>query len=651
MLVLTRRWCCRWKASVRQTGGGRSLSRSSLQASRCRSASGDASHWVEVIETCMVLRPALVEALPLLRGALDGLIEDREGLRLHITEADNGLDIALSGGLKPFETQDRLARTAEAAGWARLTHDEPVAVRGLPRLGLGKASVPLPQRAFLQPSEDGQAILQTLVLLAAIPDEVGLVLDLYSGHGTFALPLAERGHRVAAYEGAAPAIAALEAAAREAGFSGLTAATRDLNAWPVSGAALRDAGAVVIDPPRAGAKAQCEALAQDGPGTVVAVNCNPSTFARDARIRGGRRLRPRMGRAAGPVPVHRSRRIGRTLLPLGPGSAYIRRMSGVLCPCGAGCAGRRACPFPTLSLEETMSNNFDNDPISYRRAGDVAVDAGLRTFFRSVYNYMIAGLALTGIVGYGGVLRVPGRLGLGRAALRFALPLGGDAGALGVALIFGGRIYTMRPASAQMVFWAFATLMGVSLSYIMAFAVSSVGAQQLVNATGYTGPTVLKAFLSAALGFGVLSIMGYTTKRDLSGIGAIAFAGLIAAIIASLTQMVLGAVFNIGFFQGGAFDIIISLVIIAASLGLIAFTTQNLKGLYYHARQSGDDDLAQSYAIGGALSLYINFINLFWRCCGFSRTQLMLGFIGSIRFWALDSGAQFFCLKSPVSCG
>ena len=69
----------------------------------------------------MVLRPALVEALPLLRGALDGLIEDREGLRLHITEADNGLDIALSGGLKPgFETQDRLARTAEAAGGARL---------------------------------------------------------------------------------------------------------------------------------------------------------------------------------------------------------------------------------------------------------------------------------------------------------------------------------------------------------------------------------------------------------------------------------------------------------------------------------------------------------------------------------------------------
>ena len=108
-----------------------------------------------------------------------------------------------------------------------------------------------------------------------------------------------------------------------------------------------------------------------------------------------------------------------------------------------------------------------------------------------------------------------------------------------------------------------------------------------------------------------MSIFGYTTNRDLSSIGAIAGAGLIAAIIASVGQLVLGNVFNIGIFQGGMFDIIISVVVIAASLGLIAFTTQNLKGLYYHAAQQGDADLAQSYAIGGALSLYINFINLF----------------------------------------
>jgi hypothetical protein len=259
-----------------------------------------------------------------------------------------------------------------------------------------------------------------------------------------------------------------------------------------------------------------------------------------------------------------------------------------------------------------MSNNFDDDPISYRRAGDVAVDAGLRTFFRSVYNYMIAGLALTGVVGFvvayfafqdGSVL---GQILYGspvRWVVMFA--------PLVLSFIFGGRIYTMSPGAAQAVFWTFSALMGVTLSFIMAFAINSVGAQQLANATGYSGPVVLKAFLSASLGFGILSIFGYTTNRDLSSIGAIAGAGIIAAIIASVAQLVLGNVFGIGIFQGGLFDIAISVIVIFASLALIAFTTQNLKGLYYHAAQSGDQALAQSYAIGGALSLYINFINLF----------------------------------------
>ena len=109
----------------------------------------------------------------------------------------------------------------------------------------------------------------------------------------------------------------------------------------------------------------------------------------------------------------------------------------------------------------------------------------------------------------------------------------------------------------------------------------------------------------------MLSIFGYTTNRDLSGLGAIASAGIIAAIIASVAQMVLGNMFGIALFQSSMLEIGISLLVIAASLGLIAFTTQNLKGLYYHAARSGDQDLAQSYAIGGALSLYINFINLF----------------------------------------
>ena len=242
------------------------------------------SHWVEVIESCMVVAPALVAALPLLRDGLDGLLTDREGLRIHITLADNGLDIALTGGMvEGFETQDRLAQLAAAAGWARLTHNDlPIAARTEPVIELGGAKVALPQRAFLQPSTDGQTILQSLVL-AAVPDEAKRVMDLYSGHGTFALPLAQRGHTVQAFEGSDEAIAALSAAAKAANMS-VEASVRDLAAWPLSGAALNKVQAVVIDPPRAGAKSQTEALAVDGPATVVAVSCNPSTFARDARI-------------------------------------------------------------------------------------------------------------------------------------------------------------------------------------------------------------------------------------------------------------------------------------------------------------------------------------------------------------------------------
>ncbi len=242
------------------------------------------SHWVEVIESCMVLADELVAALPLLRDGLDGLMTDREGLRVHLTLADNGLDIALTGGMiEGFETQDRLAELARSAGWARLTHNDfPIAAQGDPFIELGGAKVALPQRAFLQPSRDGQAILQSLVL-AAIPDDAKRVMDLYSGHGTFALPLAGRGHTVEAYESSESAITALKSAANSAGMT-MHAATRDLATWPLSGAALKKVQAVVIDPPRAGAKAQTEALAKDGPPTIVAVSCNPATFARDARI-------------------------------------------------------------------------------------------------------------------------------------------------------------------------------------------------------------------------------------------------------------------------------------------------------------------------------------------------------------------------------
>ena len=241
------------------------------------------SHWVEVIESCMVLAPELVEALPLLRDGLDGLITDRDGLRVHLTLADNGLDIALSGSMtEGFETQDRLAGLARSAGWARLTHNDfPIAAQGEPFVELGGAKVALPQRAFLQPSRDGQAILQSLVL-AAIPDDAKRVMDLYSGHGTFALPLAERGHTVEAYESSAAAITALKAAANAAGhdharrhprFSHVAALWCRVEKGTSRG----------HRPPARRCQSPDRGLGPRRPPTIVAVSCNPATFARDAR--------------------------------------------------------------------------------------------------------------------------------------------------------------------------------------------------------------------------------------------------------------------------------------------------------------------------------------------------------------------------------
>ena len=167
-----------------------------------------------------------------------------------------------------------------------------------------------------------------------------------------------------------------------------------------------------------------------------------------------------------------------------------------------------------------MSNNFDNDPIRYGSAGNVAVDAGLRTFFRSVYNYMIAGLALTGVVGYG-VAFFAFQDGSLWAHILYGSPVAYVVmfAPLGLSLIFGGRIYTMRPAHAPMFSGRFAALMGVALSSIMAFAVGTWAHSLLRTPPAISGPVVLKSFLSASLGFGVLSIFGYTTNRDLSGMG------------------------------------------------------------------------------------------------------------------------------------
>jgi 23S rRNA (uracil1939-C5)-methyltransferase len=167
---------------------------------------------------------------------------------------------------------------------------EPIAQQRLPQIRLGAIAVDLPHQSFLQPSVAGEQALQQAVMAGV--GAVGLVADLYAGCGTFSFPLGKR-CKVIAVEGAKSAVAALNHAARRALVSDrVTATVQDLDDAPLMPEQLKKFQAVVFDPPRAGARNQAEQLAKSIVPVVVAVSCNPATFARDARllIDGGFRL-------------------------------------------------------------------------------------------------------------------------------------------------------------------------------------------------------------------------------------------------------------------------------------------------------------------------------------------------------------------------
>jgi 23S rRNA (uracil1939-C5)-methyltransferase len=176
-----------------------------------------------------------------------------------------------------------LAHVAERQNLARLTrHGEIVAQRTPPMLGVGRALVMLPPGAFLQATNVGETILAQLV--ATHCESAKTVADLFCGIGPFALRLAERA-QVTAVDSDKDAIDALRrAAAATPGLKPVAAQQRDLFRRPLMPRELDRLDAVVFDPPRQGAEAQARALAASAVSTVLAVSCNPVTFARDARI-------------------------------------------------------------------------------------------------------------------------------------------------------------------------------------------------------------------------------------------------------------------------------------------------------------------------------------------------------------------------------
>ena len=229
-----------------------------------------------------------------------------------------------------------------------------------------------------------------------------------------------------------------------------------------------------------------------------------------------------------------------------------------------------------------------------------AVDAGLRSYMLRIYNYMTIGLAITGFAALGVYMgAVTDQAG---AAAKFGNAYLTQFGyamyvsplkwlfilaplAMVFAISFG--INRLKPATAQLMFWAFAALMGISLSSIF-----------LV----YTHTSIVRVFFITAASFGALSLYGYTTKRDMTGMGSFLMMGLFGIIIASIVNI---------FVASSMLQFIVSVVGVLIFAGLTAYDTQRLKNDYIYGYASQGGDIAERAAITGALSLYLNFINLF----------------------------------------
>ena len=208
-----------------------------------------------------------------------------------------------------------------------------------------------------------------------------------------------------------------------------------------------------------------------------------------------------------------------------------------------------------------------------------AIDAGLRSYMMRIYNYMAGGLAVTGIAAYvaassgfyQSIVGTPWIWVVMLAPLGFVL-----------ALSFG--IERMSAGTAQMLFWIYAAVMGISLGGIFLI---------------YTGTSIARVFFITAATFGAMSLYGYTTNRDLSSIGSFLFMGLIGVLIASIVNIFLGS---------STLQFVISIVGVIVFVGLTAYDTQRIKEMYL---ESDSTEAASKKAILGALSLYLDFINLF----------------------------------------
>ncbi|MGB5948896.1 MAG: class I SAM-dependent RNA methyltransferase, partial [Parvibaculum sp.] len=278
----------------------RSRRRATLAATRTKKGVtigyyGRASHTIVAIAECPLVVPEIERALEGLADLVEPGLSRKGRAALAVTATETGLDVAVSGGKEidgPLRAE--LARRATAIDLARLAwNGELIAERRAPQVTLSGLRVSPPPGAFLQATAEGEAALVRLVLEAVGGSK--RVADLFAGCGTFTAALARRA-AVLAVEGEKPQLAALDRALRAQGpalgLKPVELLTRDLFRRPMLPSDLEKIDAVVFDPPRAGAAAQAEMLARSSVPLILAVSCNPATFARDARllVDGGYRL-------------------------------------------------------------------------------------------------------------------------------------------------------------------------------------------------------------------------------------------------------------------------------------------------------------------------------------------------------------------------
>lgn len=227
-----------------------------------------------------------------------------------------------------------------------------------------------------------------------------------------------------------------------------------------------------------------------------------------------------------------------------------------------------------------MAIGPDKRVMTRAEAAAAEIDVGLRSYMLRVYNYMASGLALTGIVAYV-VANTPALMqAIYGTPLMWLVMLS----PLAFVLFLGFRIHRIRASTAQLVFWLFSGVMGLSLASI--FIV-------------YTQTSIARVFFITAGTFAAMSLYGYTTKKDLSGWGSFLFMGLIGIIIAMVVNI---------FLASPALYFAISVIGVLVFTGLTAYDTQRIKEMYL---ASDTAEISSKKAIMGALRLYLDFINLF----------------------------------------